>query len=131
MILTVLALAACDVSTDVVAGGGTDTGTAEPFTVRMFVWQAEPGVCFEVENVAVDETLWAAWDERGCDEQNDAAPDILYGTADGRCIHIKGGLLGEYPTPAECRVNDPWVLPCDSVAGCCDRYTKDTACDGL
>ncbi len=92
--------------------------------VVLEIWEDDRS-CYGVSTKDLPEQYWSGWNT------NDAYTACLldierrvyptYATTDGLCLRFTNSLKSSDPTYADCIVDDPWIRPCEEVAGCCDR----------
>lgn len=107
----------------------TETDTdPDSVDVPLLVWD-DADACWRVEIFALDSAYWESyWPE--CEIPAANAPILQYGTTDGRCIEVARGfgLPGEewvQLNSPSCMVEDPWILECSAVPGCCAHRYND------
>ena len=123
-------LAACTggvVSTPATGVPTADTGASSAsatLLVRFEVFEADRD-CFGIADWEVSVDYWSGWSFEGYSSctQSTAPRRALptYATTDGQCLRFPNPLQGYLP---ECDVDDPWIRPCEEVAGCCDLGDK-------
>lgn len=98
------------------AGGGTtaDSASEAPTrTVRYWVWE-DDRECWAFRDVERPAEYWDAWYAKGCEDVVDTVFKDPFADADGLCVAWRGAY-------GECKILDPFILPCEAVPGCCDE----------
>jgi hypothetical protein len=99
----------------------TPTATAETIPLNFNIWN-DAGACWEWVELEVSAEHWQPWEESGCGTVAGNPPEEAFGTSDGQCIAIRGGFR------EGCEMEDPWVLDCSEVPGCCDAENETRDC---
>lgn len=103
--------------------GHSATGTSE---ILLWAWE-ENRACWSQRYVDRPTALWEAWLPIGYTDcwwfpENSRPRSFLYATADGVCVQFRK--IGGEP---QCQPQDPWIVDCATVPGCCERVSDDYA----
>lgn len=89
---------------------GSPLTTTPPYSVRYEVWE-EDRQCWAIRDVERPGAYWEEWYYNGCRSTYVDYPTAL-ADADGLCARLS--------INPGCEIIDPFLLPCEAVAGCCD-----------
>ena len=110
-------------STSPISTHSSDTAAPTvPVLLKIF---EEDRACFGLLEKELTERYWAGWSQE--EPYSDCTADIgrrdypMYATTDGLCLRFTNSLQSTSETFAECVVDDPWIRPCEEVAGCCNK----------
>lgn len=116
--------------------GGTTTADTAPETadtgpqtvvLSHWVWEVDRA-CWSLLETERPAQYWETFLAEGCQLQSDDTY-ITYADTDGFCGRWERPFAWDYAFGRDCSTDDPWILDCSAVEGCCEREVPGPTCN--